>query len=133
MARKKKEIVEETFMPSKYQIDIFDHIQHGVGNLVIEAAAGAGKTSTLIHGINLIPDDKKILFCAFNKDIVKELKKKVGKKENVDVRTVHSLGYLMVQRNLGKEYIPINENKYRAHIYNNLSSYTSLPFGRNLL
>ena len=126
MARKKKEIVEETFIPSKYQIDIFDHIQHGVGNLVIEAAAGAGKTSTLIHGINLIPEDKKILFCAFNKDIVKELKKKVGKKDNVDVRTVHSLGYLMVQRNLNKEYIPINENKYRAHIYNNLSSYTSL-------
>lgn len=126
MARKKKEIVEETFVPSKYQIDIFDHIQHGVGNLVIEAAAGAGKTSTLVHGINLIPEDKKILFCAFNKDIVKELKKKVGKKDNVDVRTVHSLGYLMVQRNLNKEYIPINENKYRAHVYNNLSSYTSL-------
>lgn len=126
MGRKKKVIVEEAFTPSKYQEAIFDHIQHGVGNLVIEAAAGAGKTSTLVHAINLIPIDKKILFCAFNKDIVKELQKRIGKKENVDVRTVHSLGYAIIQRNLGGKLPPINENKYRAHIYNNIASYTSL-------
>lgn len=124
MARKKKVIVEDTFVPSKYQEAIFDHIQHGVGNLVIEAAAGAGKTSTLIRAINLIPEDKKILFCAFNKDIVKELKKKIGKKENVDIRTVHGLGYLMVQRNIGG-YIPINENKYKSHVFNCIKEYSS--------
>lgn len=124
MARKKKIIVEDTFAPSKYQEAIFDHIQHGVGNLVIEAAAGAGKTSTLIRAINLIPEDKKILFCAFNKDIVKELKKKIGKKENVDVRTVHGLGYLMVQKNIGG-YVPINENKYKSHVFNYIKEYSS--------
>ena len=66
MGRKKKceEILE--FTPSKYQIDIFDFIQHGVGNLVVEACAGSGKTSTLVKGISLIPEDKRILFCAFN-------------------------------------------------------------------
>lgn len=126
MGRKKKIIEEIEFNPSKYQINIFEQIQHGVGNIVIEAAAGSGKTSTLIKALKLIPNDKKILFCAFNKDIVKELQKKIGKVENVDIRTVHSLGYLMVQRNLGISQLAINENKYRAHILNNLKYYTDL-------
>lgn len=126
MGRKKKIIEEIEFTPSKYQINIFEQIQHGVGNIVIEAAAGSGKTSTLIKALKLIPNDKKILFCAFNKDIVKELQKKIGKVENVDIRTVHSLGYLMVQRNLGISQLAINENKYRAHILNNLKYYTDL-------
>ena len=126
MGRKKKIIEEIEFTPSKYQINIFEQIQHGVGNIVIEAAAGSGKTSTLIKALKLIPNDKKILFCAFNKDIVKELQKKIGKVENVDIRTVHSLGYLMVQRNLGTSQLAINENKYRAHILNNLKYYTDL-------
>ena len=75
MGRKKKIIEEVEFTPSKYQKDIFDVIEHGVGNIVIEAAAGSGKTSTLIKAIKLIPIDKRILFCAFNTDIVKELKR----------------------------------------------------------
>lgn len=103
MGRKKKIIEEIEFNPSKYQINIFEQIQHGVGNIVIEAAAGSGKTSTLIKALKLIPNDKKILFCAFNKDIVKELQKKIGKVENVDIRTVHSLGYLMVQ--IGRAHV----------------------------
>lgn len=126
MGRKKKIIEEIEFTPSKYQVNIFEQMQHGVGNIVIEAAAGSGKTSTLIKALKLIPNDKKILFCAFNKDIVKELQKKIGKVENVDIRTVHSLGYLMVQRNLGVSQLAINENKYRAHILNNLKYYTDL-------
>ena len=60
-------------------------MQHGVGNIVIEAAAGSGKTSTLIKALKLIPSDKKILFCAFNKDIVKELQKKIGKDERAKI------------------------------------------------
>ena len=64
MARKKKNI-EENFIyeygnlklnyePSKYQKDIFEHIRHGNGNLVIEASAGSGKTTTLVNLIKLI-------------------------------------------------------------------------------
>ena len=119
---KKKKIVEEVVLkPSHYQEAIYDFVEHDVGNLVVEAAAGAGKTSTLLQILRLLPSDKKVLFCAFNKDIVKEITKKVPKDiTNVDIRTVHSLGFLMIQRNLkGEEIIP-NENKYRQFIYNNL-------------
>ena len=126
MGRKKKIIEEVEFIPSKYQKDIFDVIEHGVGNIVIEAAAGSGKTSTLIKAIKLIPIDKRILFCAFNTDIVKELKRKIKDSDNVDIRTVHSLGYLMIQRNLNKFNIPINENKYRTYVMGAIKHYTSL-------
>lgn len=123
MGRKKK----MEFTPSPYQSAIFDFIQHDVGNLVIEAAAGSGKTSTLIKSLDYITDDKKVLFCAFNKDIVQELKRKLPKdKTNVDIRTVHSLGYLMLQRNFKDLTIGINETKYRSHILSYLTSYTNL-------
>lgn len=130
MARKKKE--EKVFIPSKYQQDIFDFIEHGVGNLVIDASAGSAKTTTLIHSLKLIPKEKKVLFCAFNKDIVTELKKKIKKIkeiENADIKTMHSLGYLMIQRNLNNYKLLINENKYRQFVFNNLNSLTSInPF-----
>lgn len=122
MGRKKKIIEEIKFVPSKYQSAIYDFVEHGVGNLVVEAAAGAGKTTTLLEILKLLPSDKKILFCAFNKDIVKEIQKKVSKElTNVDIRTVHSLGFLMIQRNFrDKEIIP-NEDKYKQFIINNLN------------
>ena len=86
-----------------------------------------GKTTTLIQILKLLPTDKKVLFCAFNKDIVNEITKKVSKELiNVDIRTVHSLGYLMLQRNFkGIDIVP-NENKYRQFIINNLDEISSI-------
>lgn len=127
MGRKKKVIEEVKFEPSHYQKAIYDFVQHDVGNLVVEAAAGAGKTSTLLQILKLLPKDKKVLFCAFNKDIVKEIEKKVDKElTNVDIRTVHSLGFLMIQRNFKDTEIVPNENKYRQFIINNLDTISSI-------
>ena len=55
---------------SEYQSKIFDCIEHGVGNMIISAAAGASKTTTIVNATRYIPLDKRILFIAFNKDIV---------------------------------------------------------------
>lgn len=77
--------------------------------------------------LKLLPQNKKVLFCAFNKDIVKEIEKKVPKDlTNVDIRTVHSLGYLMIQRNFKGQEIITNENKYRQFIINNLDIISSI-------
>lgn len=121
MGRKKniEKIID--FVPSHYQKDIFDFIEYGVGNLVVEACAGSGKTSTLVKAISLIPEDKKILFCAFNKEIVKELKRKIGKKDNVSIKTVHSLGYNILIKNFYKNNIVPNETKYREFVMKNIS------------
>jgi type IV secretory pathway ATPase VirB11/archaellum biosynthesis ATPase len=72
MARKKKETNIE-YPWSDYQKAIYKFIESGTGHLVVEASAGAGKTSTLIKCLDFIPEDKKVLFSAFNRDIVKEL------------------------------------------------------------
>jgi superfamily I DNA/RNA helicase len=121
MGRKKKSEQILEFTPSKYQETIFDFIQHGVGNVVVEACAGSGKTSTLVKAISLIPEDKRILFCAFNKEIVKELQTKVGKRKNVDIKTIHSLGFSILMRNFkGIDVVPHN-TKYREFIMNNIS------------
>lgn len=127
MGRKKKIIEEVKFVPSKYQSAIYDFVEHGVGNLVVEAAAGAGKTTTLLEILKLLPSDKKVLFCAFNKDIVKEIQKRVSKEQtNVDIRTVHSLGLKILQRNFSDKEIVINEDKYRQFIVNNINEISSI-------
>lgn len=121
MGRKKKSEQILEFTPSKYQENIFDFIQHGVGNVVVEACAGSGKTSTLVKAISLIPENKRILFCAFNKEIVKELQTKVGKRNNVDIKTIHSLGFSILMRNFnGIDVVPHN-TKYREFVMNNIS------------
>lgn len=132
MARKKKTEIK----PSKYQEEILNFIKHDVGNLIVEASAGCGKTSTLIMAINEIPNTSSILFCAFNKDIVKEIEKKTKEFDNVHVATVHSLGLRMLQNNYRDEFIiATNPNKYKSHVFNNIKQYTSIStytLGRKL-
>ena len=128
MARKKKEV--DNFVPSKYQTAIFDQILHGSGHIVVEAAAGAGKTTTLIKCLELIPDDKKILMVAFNRDIVEELTKKTKKFENVEVKTLHGLGFTMIKRNLPTTSIVPEPFKYESHIRNFIRDYTTINLRR---
>ena len=128
MAKKKKEV--DNFVPSKYQTAIFDQILHGSGHIVVEAAAGAGKTTTLIKCLELIPEDKKILMVAFNRDIVEELTKKTKKFENVEVKTLHGLGFTMIKRNLPTTSIVPEPFKYESHIRNFIRDYTTINLRR---
>ena len=122
MARKKRKF---DFTPSPYQEKIFDFVEHGVGNAVIKASAGSGKTKTIVSAIQLIPKSKKCLFIAFNRAIAGELKEKVKSNSNCDVRTIHSLGYLMLRRNFGNE-VEIDEYKYRSYIKNHIAELSSI-------
>jgi len=63
------------FTPSKYQKDIFNFILKDTRNAVVSAVAGSGKTTTLLKALDLIPDDKSVLFLAFNVSIRDELKR----------------------------------------------------------
>lgn len=131
---RKKEIVEPAqimpeFVPSKYQQGIFDFIQHGNGNAVINALAGSGKTSTIVNAVKLIPSTCNALFIAFNKEIAKELEKKLAGVKNVQVKTLHSLGLLMIRRNLGTN-IEIDEYKYRTFIKKNIKQLSSADFDK---
>ena len=71
------------FKPSEYQKEIFDFIKHGVGNAVIDAKAGSGKTTTMVEGIKYVPKDMKAIFVAFNKSICEELEERLIGIDNV--------------------------------------------------
>ena len=124
----KNKITDLGFKPSPYQEKIFDFVQHGVGNCVIKACAGSGKSTTIVSAMKLVPKSKKCLFIAFNKSIVEELTRRLDGYDNCVVKTIHSLGYLIVRRNLGSD-IEIDEYKYRTYLKKHISELTSITEG----
>lgn len=99
------------FKPTEAQQRIYDFIENGKGNGIIDAVAGAGKTSTLMGCVSHIPNIDDVIYCAFNTSIRKELQKKFKKeKRNVKVCTIHSLGFLMLRATRDYE---VKDYKYR--------------------
>lgn len=129
MSRKKKEEIKE-YKPSKYQLAIYDFVEHGLGNAVISASAGSGKTYTIIKLLDYIPKDKKVLIVAFNRDIRQEIKAKVTNAghKNVQVDTFHSLGYKILNANFNRRFVNTdpNEYKYSNYISNNISQLSTI-------
>lgn len=95
------------FVPSPYQVKIFEFIQAQIGtfpkkNAVVEAVAGSGKTTTIEKALSLLPKGDSVLFCAFNKHIQTELARRVKRQglTNVQASTVHSIGFATLKENL---------------------------------
>jgi len=105
-----------SFSPSPYQQNVFNFIKNGRGNAIVEAVAGSGKTTTLIQSLALIPRGKSVLFLAFNKSVVNELKTKVPR--HVEVSTYHSVGFRAIRFALRGRRINIDNDK----IYNIIKS-----------
>lgn len=101
------------FEPSKYQKAVYTYILKGKGNAVVDAVAGSGKSTTIVNALKIIPQNKKILFLAFNKSIVEELKRKVGNLPNVEISTLHSLGARACRKACR---CSINSSKYTAKL-----------------
>lgn len=101
--------------PSKYQAAVYNFIESGTGNAVIDAVAGSGKSTTLVEALKRIPPHQTVLFLAFNKAIVEELKIKVGNMANVQIYTLHSMGSSAVNRSLWD--VEINADKYKKFIH----------------
>lgn len=62
------------------QHNIFNFVQEGSGHGIIDALAGAGKTTTIMECARFVPSDQATLFCAFNTSIAKEIAKKFHQK-----------------------------------------------------
>jgi hypothetical protein len=74
---------------SAYQRAIFDFVANGAGNVVIEAVAGSGKSTTIVEAVRRIPTSRRVLILAFNVSIKDELKEKFRDFPNVEVRTLN--------------------------------------------
>lgn len=86
-------------MWSDLQNDIFKFIEGKNGNLVIEAVAGSGKTTTIVEAVKRT-QSSSVLFLAFNKAIAEELKSR-----GVNARTFHSLTFGPVMKSRGQNNV----------------------------
>ena len=75
---------------NQYQVAFFDALRSGRSNIVLNAVAGSGKTTTLVEAYRVIGDTSSMVFLAFNKHIAAELGHRMP---GVDCRTIHSLGF----------------------------------------
>jgi DNA helicase-2/ATP-dependent DNA helicase PcrA len=81
--------------PSPQQSEIFTWITSGSGNLIVDAKAGSGKTTTAVWSMQHIPRGDSLLppsviFLAFNKLIATQLQARVP--QGYSASTFHSLG-----------------------------------------
>jgi len=83
--------------PSKYQEAIYNWAKNGKGNVIVQAVAGSGKTTTIIKSAELIPKNSKSIFVAFNKAIADELQTKLP--SHVKAQTLHSFGLSLFYNN----------------------------------
>jgi DNA helicase-2/ATP-dependent DNA helicase PcrA len=108
------------FVPSTEQIAIFDWAKSGTGNLVVEALAGTGKTTTMLKMLEH-STSRSILFTAFNKRIADELVAKLKRMgiTHATAKTLHGVGNSIVRRYW--ERIRMSEGSERAiHLTDNV-------------
>lgn len=98
------------------QKEIFDFVRTKIGHGIIDAVAGAGKTTTIMECARHVPNPNSILFCAFNTSISNEIARKFKSLgiNHVTVKTIHSLGRQILHENNNTGHpITLEENKYR--------------------
>jgi len=105
---------------SPYQSAIFDFVENGTGNAVVEAVAGSGKTTTLVEAFNRIKGNA--VFLAFGKAIATELVSR-----GVNAKTFHSLCFSPVLRFCGINNI--DKDKLRRIIADNLTDADVRTYG----
>jgi DNA helicase-2/ATP-dependent DNA helicase PcrA len=118
---------------SSYQQSILSYlVNNSKGNLLINAVAGSGKTTTLME---LLPYCKGgTLLTAFNVSIAETLnaKIKVSGIHNAVATNIHKLGFKLITSNYVTTRFKINNYKYNKLIdeYINLHSPDNLTFGK---
>ena len=142
----KKKYTMVNFSFSEEQENIFKYAQTGVNNIIVQAVAGAGKTTTLVECVNRIlqhDPNKQIMLLAHNKSTKDTLLERIGKdKPNVRVYTLHGLSWRMFSEHFGfkpeinddkyRNYINKNIDKIGSELYRNLSNPKKMAYKSNL-
>lgn len=95
---------------SERQLDIYTKWQVDDCNILINAVAGSGKTTTLLELLRMC--QYKTLFLAFNKSIQEEIQGKIDERglEQGKAMTIHSLGLSAIKKHYRKFRINNNKN-----------------------
>lgn len=81
---------------SDEQNAIFSWFKSGTGNLIVQARAGTGKTTTIKQAFSHAPEQGQLLYAVFNKKNQKEALEKITD-PRVTVKTLHSLGFSFIK------------------------------------
>jgi len=86
---------EKPYIPSIQQQAFFDFVEFGSGSCVLEAVAGAGKTTTPVQAIKRMRGNVAVVM--FNKDAAADFKAKAKKagveRQGLFISTCHGAGY----------------------------------------
>jgi len=85
---------------SPFQKAIFKNIATDEGHLLVEAYAGASKTTSIIESFRYVPKGKKSIALAFNKKIQEELQSRAP--SYIETMTFHSLGFRAIKQRFGQ-------------------------------
>lgn len=117
---------------SAYQAAVFDHFAHGRGSAIVEAVAGAGKTTTIKNALRYLPEWHHVQLFAFNTEAAGQLKAAIAELEargersyrNVRAGTFHSVGYGAVRKflNLPEGAIKVDGGKCRKILQERLGA-----------
>lgn len=101
-----------SFLPSIRQEKIFDVWENEEDNILVEAAAGTGKTSTLMEIVSKCK--KRVLFLAFNKSIQEEITETLSRRGlgMGKAMTLHSLGLKAIRN----RFRNVNINKSKTYL-----------------
>lgn len=90
---------------SPQQEEVFHHIRTGGGNLIIQACAGSGKTTTIIAG--MAHAGRRPLFLAFNKSVQLEIASRLPSGE---AKTLNALGFAACRQNIPRAQLDTKKN-----------------------
>lgn len=98
--------------PTDEQIAILKAVHDTNDNLLIDAKAGCGKTSTILSSLgNLSMKNRSALLCAFNKRIAGELKTRMPqlpRTHAAHIKTFHALGLRVIKQHY--PHLEVNSN-----------------------
>jgi len=101
-----------SFVPSTAQQGYFEWIVNDTGNAVVVAVAGAGKTTTIVHGLRLMVGRKFV--GAYNSKMAKELQERTTGMTDVTASTFHSAGFKALKFAFGKTHgVNLEEKKVK--------------------
>lgn len=101
---------KSTLTPTQEQIDIIERAKNSTDNILINALAGAAKTTTLELICKALPSHLPILSLAFNKRIATELKKRLP--GNVECLTLNSLGHRVWMKAIPRRLVVETKKSY---------------------
>lgn len=106
---------------SEEQEKIFNFAEKGLQNMIVQAVAGAGKTTTLVECAKRISDGKTVMMLAHNRSTRDTLVERVGINPNVKIYTIHGLGYRLFVEHFCR--VPnINDEKYKNYLFDNIEN-----------